>query len=598
MIDPLHSLAFSIHANPGVYAVLLGSGVSRAAQIPTGWEITLDLVRKLAEVAGEDCGADPAHWYRERHGKEPNYSELLKTLAKTPAERQQLLRTYIEPSEEERAGGLKAPTAAHRAIAKLAAKGYVRIIITTNFDRLMESALEDAGVVPTVLSTPDQVRGAMPLIHTRCCVFKVHGDYLDTRIRNTPAELERYPRKFNYLLNRIFDEFGLIVCGWSAEWDIALRAAIERAASRRFSHFWAVRREPDGAAKRLIEHRQGQKLLIADADSFFSELERLVEALEQFSRPHPLSTDAAVASLKNYLAEPKYRIRLADLVGGEVERVLDATDTATPAFALQGEPMLKNLYTGRFTERFRERFTERVRAYESACETLVAMAAVGGYWVEDWHYDTWQTALTRLAIRRGESGFIPWIELQRYPATLLLYTLGLGAIVAGERGERGLLFLGKLFGTIVHREHQEEQTAVELLPPSCLFMESNNDPARLLESMERQYMSLNDWLHALLQPRFRSLVPSESRFSYCFDRLEVLMALSFAYHRQTDCMPLGRYGYRRGSLDCMVREMQSSIESLGDKSPYVRSGIFGHSAEECIARLNAFTAMAQKLRWS
>lgn len=585
MIDPLHSLAFSIQANPGVYAVLLGSGVSRAAQIPTGWEITLDLVRKLAEVAGENCGADPARWYCERYGKKPDYSDLLDALAKTPAERQQLLRAYLEPSEEERADGLKTPTAAHRAIANLAAKGYIRVIITTNFDRLMEMALADAGVVPTVLSTPDQVHGAMPLIHTSCCVFKVHGDYLDTRIRNTPTELEDYPKEFDDLLNRIFDEFGLIVCGWSAEWDTALCAAIERAVSRRFSHFWAVRGEPGNAAKRLIEHRKGQKLPIADADSFFSELGRLVDALEQFSRPHPLSTDAAVASLKNYLAEPKHRIRLADLVSGEVDRVLDAT--ATPAFALQGGPKPD-----------KNTFTARVRAYESVCETLVAMAAVGGYWVEDWHYDTWQTALTRLAIRRGESGFIPWIELQRYPATLLLYALGLGAVVAGERG---LLFLGKLFGTTVHLGRREERSAVELLPAFCLF-ESGNEPARLLEGMENRYAPLNDWLHVLLQPRFRSLVPSESKFSDYFDRLEILMALSFAYHSRRVkgwpyWAPPGCYGYRRDNLDRVVKEIQSSIENHGDKSLYVRSGIFGHSAKECIEEIYAFTAWVQELRW-
>jgi len=41
--DPLTQLAFSIFENKGVYAVLLGSGLSRAAEIPTGWEITLDL---------------------------------------------------------------------------------------------------------------------------------------------------------------------------------------------------------------------------------------------------------------------------------------------------------------------------------------------------------------------------------------------------------------------------------------------------------------------------------------------------------------------------------------------------------------------------
>jgi hypothetical protein len=47
MIDPLHALAFSVYENPGVYCVLLGSGASRAAEIPTGWEVTLDLVRRV-----------------------------------------------------------------------------------------------------------------------------------------------------------------------------------------------------------------------------------------------------------------------------------------------------------------------------------------------------------------------------------------------------------------------------------------------------------------------------------------------------------------------------------------------------------------------
>ena len=56
MIDPIHSLAFSIQANRGVYAVLVGSGVSRAANIPTGWEITLDLIRKLVKLH-EETGA-------------------------------------------------------------------------------------------------------------------------------------------------------------------------------------------------------------------------------------------------------------------------------------------------------------------------------------------------------------------------------------------------------------------------------------------------------------------------------------------------------------------------------------------------------------
>ena len=219
MTNPTESLAFAMHANPGVYAVLVGSGVSRAAKIPTGWEITLDLVRKLAALRNETCDPDPERWYRNTFDTEADYSELLDKLCGTAAERQQLLRGYFEPSADEREEGAKQPTATHRAIATLASKGFIRIILTTNFDRLMETALDGAGVTPTVLTTPDQLQGALPLIHTRCCVVKLHGDYLDTRIRNTQAELDSYPPEFDGLLDRVFDEFGLVVCGWSAAWD-------------------------------------------------------------------------------------------------------------------------------------------------------------------------------------------------------------------------------------------------------------------------------------------------------------------------------------------------------------------------------------------
>ena len=55
-------LAFSVRSGPGVYAVLLGSGISRAADIPTGWEVTLDLIAKLAAASrkAREAETDPA----------------------------------------------------------------------------------------------------------------------------------------------------------------------------------------------------------------------------------------------------------------------------------------------------------------------------------------------------------------------------------------------------------------------------------------------------------------------------------------------------------------------------------------------------------
>jgi hypothetical protein len=73
MIDPFLNLAFSVFSSKGVYALLLGSGVSRASGVPTGWEILEDLMRKLAHLEGE-LPPDPAAWYRGRYHADPDYS--------------------------------------------------------------------------------------------------------------------------------------------------------------------------------------------------------------------------------------------------------------------------------------------------------------------------------------------------------------------------------------------------------------------------------------------------------------------------------------------------------------------------------------------
>jgi hypothetical protein len=152
--DPLIALASSLHAAPGTFALLLGSGISRAAQVPTGWDVVVALAKRVAVLEGAQEPEDPLAWYRERFGDAPDYSALLAQLAPTPAERRNLLEGFFEPTADEREQGIKTPTRAHRAISELVAGGYVRVIVTTNFDRLLEVALVEAGVQPIVITSP------------------------------------------------------------------------------------------------------------------------------------------------------------------------------------------------------------------------------------------------------------------------------------------------------------------------------------------------------------------------------------------------------------------------------------------------------------
>jgi hypothetical protein len=205
-LDPVQSLAFTLQANPGAYALLLGSGVSRSS-VPSGWDVLTKLVEQLAGL-NSVAAADALRWYQDRFGSEPRYDEVLGKLTRSPAERVGLLRPFFEPSLD--APDEKQPTAAHRAIARMIGDGLIKVVVSTNFDRLIERALEEIGVAPTVLASPDSMRAARPLHQQHACIIKLHGDYLDPRFLNTGDELAKYPRAVSKLLDQVLDEYGIV----------------------------------------------------------------------------------------------------------------------------------------------------------------------------------------------------------------------------------------------------------------------------------------------------------------------------------------------------------------------------------------------------
>lgn len=506
--------------------MLVGSGVSRGAGILTGWEITLDLIHRLAELRGADVGGEPEQWFRSTFDAEPGYSSILERLAPSADERQLLLAGYFEPTADERVQGLKVPTAAHRGIAQVVAGGYVRVIVTTNFDRLIEDSIGNAGVVPRVIASADHARGATPLVHSDCTVIKVHGDYLSPDLKNTEAELSRYETAMRRLLREVFDQYGLVVCGWSAEWDVALRRAFLRSPSRRFSTYWMHRPTLSSTAEDLIAHRQAIKVPIADADSAFDQLAQNIAALETIADRAPNDTAVAVARLKRYLPDPMRRIDLHDLISDETERTIDEVSSLTP----EGDSA-------------EERYVAHLQGYEGSCARLVSLLATGAYFSDrDDHDELWTRCVQSLATRTAPTPQVSsqvFERLKQYPGLLALYAVSIGAI-----GARRVQPLVGILGSIkVSLMNSSFPIAVAASLP---FVFPNAGMTRsAMPTLARQTVPESEHLFVLLQPAVAEIIPDERRYEAVFDETEYLLGLVYAAQTDWDGPPIGRIANRR-----------------------------------------------------
>ncbi len=508
MDNKLTSLAFSIFSNKGTYALLLGAGISRPSGIPSGWDIVLDLLRKLAVQNREKDITDYEEWYHIKYGKLVDYSTLLGELVQTPTERVNLMKPYFEPTDEERESHMKEPTKAHRAIARMAKKGYIKVVLTTNFDRLLEKALNEEGITPQVICHEDDIDGAIPLVHSSFTIIKVNGDYIDCRFRNTAEELDSYPSKLKNYLWQIFSEFGLITCGWSATWDKGLVDIIRSIDNRRYASYYTYVGNYSNALKDLADFRRAELCTITDADTFFSELSERISALEKCNSEHPLNKDIIIARTKKYLSSNQGHILFADLVEAEGTRAYNRImQNAEYDFILN-----------------QDIFKQYITLHTQAIDTLIPVSILTVQWGKPKHFEEITDTLKKLAMNPmqvGGSIYEETAQIHYWAAISLFYAIGISCVRYNKYSLLNALFHLSIpeysFSDTCNRIY-----LIDRLQP-CYW---GSDKFNNLNNT-RQKTPVSTKLFQQLRPYFANSILTETEYVSIFCIFEYLLSLNY-----------------------------------------------------------------------
>jgi hypothetical protein len=206
MLPPLVKLATSAAPGEAKYVCLAGAGLSKDAGLPTDWDLMIETAA-LLRVAEEDDGTALQTWFLASPNKDMKYSELIGGLFNSSVEQQNFIRDKLKAEK---------PGEAHLLLAELAKRKVLRCIITTNFDDLIEQALQQVGLSVQVIANDDDLKHSEPLIHCKQFrVYKPHGTLGVGRLRNTPADLQKLSPRMERELVRILHDHGLIVLGYA-----------------------------------------------------------------------------------------------------------------------------------------------------------------------------------------------------------------------------------------------------------------------------------------------------------------------------------------------------------------------------------------------
>lgn len=228
------------------YCFILGSGASFSSGIPTGSELVTRWLREL---------------YERRMGRPPIADNMLEDFAKNylggmenfewnnRAEFYSKVFRLRFPTDTDPLIGQNAlsnlmrgknPSFGYSVVAKILAYTNHRVVITTNFDHLLEDSLHRyVYAIPQVITSDTQAQFA--LINKDAgppVIMKIHGDnYFETK--NTDSEIQVISQEWSKTIKTILARYTPIIIGYGGH-DPGFMKLLQDIPEKHFKHppFW------------------------------------------------------------------------------------------------------------------------------------------------------------------------------------------------------------------------------------------------------------------------------------------------------------------------------------------------------------------------
>ena len=253
------------------FCFILGAGASKQSGISTGGELARRWVKELRELYGD---GEVEAWMKKEKIDPKNPSAHYPAIYEKRFKLYDADGYYALEKEMSRAE----PSCGYSVLAQVLAEGRHNIVITTNFDSLMEDAMFIYTDERPLVCGHEALAGFIRPTERRPLIAKIHRDIL-LAPKNTPDETSALEKRWVKALSNILGSYTPIVIGYGGN-DGSLMGFLDQLDNIEGKMFWCYR-EADGLGnhriKELINKHDGFAVAIEGFDEMMVQLNGMLE---------------------------------------------------------------------------------------------------------------------------------------------------------------------------------------------------------------------------------------------------------------------------------------------------------------------------------